>query len=1250
MKSSKKSKFNQFFVLVVVLGIQFKLNAQEPYPNVIHPDPVSAEFQKYLGYPVSHSTGIPQINIPLYTMNASGVSIPFSLSYHASGIKVEQEMGHIGLGWSLFPGFKITRSIRGKPDDRYPTNDIRDLDADFSAYNIARQDASGNPIVPSPYFEYLYNITPHDSQSVMFGNNISGTTMADTQHDIFTLHLPQNNITFIVEWINGSPQTTTIPESSIKIDLVGLDVDGKFDSFEVTDENGMVYTFGNSGEFGYFESNDSHEGATTGWLLKTIDPPGTNNSLTFTYNTAFNKVQQTLNNTTIGFVDEIFGDTPYGTNSDYPPPVETTDFNYPDSYNVATIDEITYETGETVDFSYSTITGYMYDALDNITFKNKNGTVVKTVDFERLDKQLTKLTVSGEGAYEFVYDTQDVSPPAGKYTGSDFLGLFNGEYGDVSAVPEMYLYANTHGVTPTELPYLIGDVDIKSHPIKSQARILKNIIYPTGGQTSFEYEPNFYRTLNEGLVSGLGLRIKEIDTYDPISGKTLTKSYRYGQNEDGIGNCTIPSLDITTGQGATQFSGPYIDAYVSQRQVGFLLGSYYRIRTVSSNANTGVVSDPIIWYNQVTEYSNEGKTVFDFEFTPTEYYPYADGGIESYGSQITYEATVPRKFFPTVLRNVGNSSPRLVRQEIKDANNNTLQLVENNYSNDRRNVLGIYARINSFFARGLAETGPFSPQNPNAIIFWGILEDYLIADEYDLIIDNDKLISTVQTDYRDGIPVVSQTDYEYDDTYKFNLKSKTVTASNGDALTEKYYYPVGDAIPDFNNLTTDQQTMVNTFASSKNYQGRVIEKEVYKNSILLSTELYGYKDWGNTLYKTENVYTKKGNSGFRTLYTIEECDVKGNILDIIKEDGVHTSYIWGYDKQYPITKIENASYGTIATALGITMETLKSSYDETDLAVINGLRTNASMQNSMVTTYTYKPLVGITTVTDPKDYAVNYFYDADNRLETVRDNENKLINDYEYNFVPFGTYDPIAVPVYAGNFNSGGGETLLDKVSYTISPITYDFGTKAIGASNTFAFTITNTTPSVYTTNYFTLDSIDLPDGFVLVSKPSQVSRGTPGTIIIAFEPTAITSYTGNAVLYVNGSSSMGSQIQLSGEGITNNSSGVLEIKHNGAIVGSLDFGTVSSSDFVYEDVEIHNSGTNPLTVTNITSSNPTGFLVAPSLPITLQPGASYFFTVDFIAGSYASSMGQQVNEYITIQSSDMISNNVLQLTGYVTN
>jgi hypothetical protein len=85
-------------------------------PNIIPPSPEAAALGKYGDVPVSKYTGVPDISIPLYTLQSKNIQVPITLSYHASGIKVEEEASWVGLGWALNAGGVITRSIRGKDD------------------------------------------------------------------------------------------------------------------------------------------------------------------------------------------------------------------------------------------------------------------------------------------------------------------------------------------------------------------------------------------------------------------------------------------------------------------------------------------------------------------------------------------------------------------------------------------------------------------------------------------------------------------------------------------------------------------------------------------------------------------------------------------------------------------------------------------------------------------------------------------------------------------------------------------------------------------------------------------------------------------------------------------------------------------------------------------------------------------------------------------------------------------------------
>ena len=56
-----------------------------------------------------------------------------------------------------------------------------------------------------------------------------------------------------------------------------------------------------------------------------------------------------------------------------------------------------------------------------------------------------------------------------------------------------------------------------------------------------------------------------------------------------------------------------------------------------------------------------------------------------------------------------------------------------------------------------------------------------------------------------------------------------------------------------------------------------------------------------------------------------------------------------------------------------------------------------ALPNALVTTYTYKPLVGITTMTDPHGITTKYDYDAFGRLSKVT-HIDKAVESYEYHY------------------------------------------------------------------------------------------------------------------------------------------------------------------------------------------------------------------------------------------------------------
>lgn len=88
-------------------------------PQVTPMTPEAASLAKYINYPVSHATGLINITIPLYEINVSDIKLPITLSYHSSGLKVNDRGDWVGAGWTLNAEPTITRVVDGKPDEEH---------------------------------------------------------------------------------------------------------------------------------------------------------------------------------------------------------------------------------------------------------------------------------------------------------------------------------------------------------------------------------------------------------------------------------------------------------------------------------------------------------------------------------------------------------------------------------------------------------------------------------------------------------------------------------------------------------------------------------------------------------------------------------------------------------------------------------------------------------------------------------------------------------------------------------------------------------------------------------------------------------------------------------------------------------------------------------------------------------------------------------------------------------------------------
>ncbi|MRG44182.1 hypothetical protein GFS24_03605 [Chitinophaga sp. SYP-B3965] len=128
-------------------------------------------------------------------------------------------------------------------------------------------------------------------------------------------------------------------------------------------------------------------------------------------------------------------------------------------------------------------------------------------------------------------------------------------------------------------------------------------------------------------------------------------------------------------------------------------------------------------------------------------------------------------------------------------------------------------------------------------------------------------------------------------------------------------------------------------------------------------------------------------------------DDKGNVLSLTRDDGSAVNYIWSYKGRYPVAKIDNCDYTTIESTIGATSITnfrgLNPSGANIDV-LIAPIRT--AVPGAFITRFTYDPLVGMTTVIDPKGQTTYYEYDDFQRLKVIKDHHGNILKSYNYHY------------------------------------------------------------------------------------------------------------------------------------------------------------------------------------------------------------------------------------------------------------
>lgn len=908
------------------------------FGDLSSPVPSVSALVNYTNSPPSNATGIPDISFPLAALSTYNTNIKLNavISYDPNSAAQGSPATQVGSGWSLMTPGVISRHINLLPDELLPDSN------------------HGNS--SEVYFDdvYYYNI-PGVFGKFRFKRNV------------------QNN-TF--ELINLSA-------NKLKIEYTRADNATKLTvkDFTITDNNGVRYLFKD-----YSQSNYNNNET----LLKAEG---------MVYRSAF-------------FISQIIdanglelASFSYQKNTKY-----RASFPNVIDYQTCKIKTITAKGFGILDFEYtydSFLANSMNDPyqLQNVVLKDYYNHIISKYEFEynffnyvyETKRELTKLkkinkSNSLQETIEFVYKKVASPPPAHPHPKpSDFcpraVGAFQWSENNI-----LHKVINPYGGIVEynfEFAQIYEDKTAPNYvnPIKNESAVSDETHYLIGlGSVDFDTNQSREYTFvvpgnyNRRIFISLGIgELYPLDpfgsifdeayldfTIDGIAGEACGMDY-YGTRQfflqPGIHTLRING---TGGLGSVGISGleylpfPYPNKSYSLNMVRISDIKYYNDKTSTTLAKT-------IKYN----YDNFSDTN-----SSSGYWSFSDQDLNS--SYILY-------------RNVKVSNS-------DDSNGYTKYYYK---TSDDFPPIGDYHPYYALTCGGLLDKKEvYNDQNKLLVSEKTeyTFEEISGAQEYSMWGAGGafskpawlkKNLNTVSSNFKNSQSITELFETEFN-AFNFQIAS-TKKIRSGEVAEQTFTYPFGQS--EYNHLELN------------NIIKNPIEIKSFKNGKLISNTQIKYSN--ASFYPISAVSINPHDNSVKVNVRYDAYDEYGNIqqytnnIDEASGQGFSTVLIWGYNKTTPIAKIEGAKLTDIGD---LANEIITKSNQDADpateeslLAALDSFKNLSNFKNFQITTYTYDPLIGITTVTPPNGIRVMYKYDNNNQLKQIVDVNGNILEDYKYN-------------------------------------------------------------------------------------------------------------------------------------------------------------------------------------------------------------------------------------------------------------
>lgn len=476
-----------------------------------------------------------------------------------------------------------------------------------------------------------------------------------------------------------------------------------------------------------------------------------------------------------------------------------------------------------------------------------------------------------------------------------------------------------------------------------------------------------YREISPNLESGgAGLRIASIENYDDNDALIGRRTFEY-TNKDGS---TSGKLIINAK--AVEFNDRYFEQITGVDNYGNLL-TYKNPGTSVVRINSGLNGGPAVtsaMTNGPVGYSRVTENEFDKD----------DNLIRCVVRE--YNVNTSEEVLPDLhlLSKFGGND--LIRETVLNADGDTLKTVDCQYEQKSSKTIKCNIEADDYYYARIGIKSPYYGHLRSQYrvrvypyySYWRVLSKTINREHTAA-----GIIETVRTC---GFNTVN------------HLKSEETNTTGAFGTKTIYKYPVDYSILPYTRMIGTEFFIQGVPVETTSYE---FVNGAYTESLKTKFN-YIFRQNKAAMLRLGSVEESAagGESAVRESFTYSDED--DTLVAAVKDSSIKRAYLWSYSHTCPVAVIEGASYSEVMSWLGSSLISSISKAKGNHDAFMTQVRNILKDKNVAVTTFSYKPLVGITSRIAPNGEKVTYEYDKFNRLSRILDHGGNVIQTFSYSY------------------------------------------------------------------------------------------------------------------------------------------------------------------------------------------------------------------------------------------------------------